>query len=203
LTLMLSGRAPKIVWSGDRYDPRWSSAAVSEWVLKRAQVGATAITLVTYLLFLGATCYVKYNMATHSHNNNVGDVIIYILTYLVWFIVWPSLSVSRWNWVIRVVFRALCCVLSSKAVVDKTQHRNIHQTCQSNLSRHAEDSVQKMKSTSLSISIAASVHQWRRWFSCASRPAAVILSIIFDLDIVFSAITTCCRWSVEHLHVNG
>ena len=32
LTLMLSGRAPKIVWSGDRYDPRWSSAAVSEWV---------------------------------------------------------------------------------------------------------------------------------------------------------------------------
>jgi len=29
---MLSGRAPKIVWSGDRYDPRWSSAAVSEWV---------------------------------------------------------------------------------------------------------------------------------------------------------------------------
>jgi len=30
LTLMLSGRAPKIVWSGDRYDPRWSSAAVSE-----------------------------------------------------------------------------------------------------------------------------------------------------------------------------
>ena len=37
LNVMLSGRAPKIVWSGDRYDPRWSSAAVSEWVNQKVQ----------------------------------------------------------------------------------------------------------------------------------------------------------------------
>jgi len=40
---------------------------------------------------------------------------------------------------------------------------------------------------------------------CASRPAAVISSIIFELYIVFSNNydLSCSRWSVEHLHVNS
>ena len=40
-----------------------------------------------------------------SQQQQSGDVIISILTYLFSFIVWPSLSVSHWIWVIRVVFR--------------------------------------------------------------------------------------------------
>jgi len=38
--------------------------------------------------------------------------------------------------------------------------------------------------------IAASVHQWRRRLSGCVRPAAVISSTVFDLDIVYSATTT-------------
>ena len=38
--------------------------------------------------------------------------------------------------------------------------------------------------------IADAVHQWRRRLSVSAKAATVISSIVFDLDIVFSAITT-------------
>jgi len=56
---MLSGRAPKIVWSGDRYDPRWSSAAVSEWV------SFTTLPTSSIILF-AIQCHIGYVHLFHD-----------------------------------------------------------------------------------------------------------------------------------------
>ena len=67
----------------------------------RAQAAASAVTLVPYLLFLVATCYVKeVQYGDGQSQQQRGNV----LTYLFWFIVLPSLSASSWNRVIPVVF---------------------------------------------------------------------------------------------------